>query len=63
MRRIAPEEVADEVYAALRPAVIAEVDGGGYQIVRLTIRATGKATRPSPRVLTAPIIMPMPLLL
>ena len=38
LRRIGPEEVAEEVYAALRPGVIAKVDGGGYQRVRFTVR-------------------------
>ena len=40
LRRLGPEEVADEVYGALRPGVIAETAGSGYQSVRLSIRAT-----------------------
>ena len=36
LRRIGPEEVADVVLKAVRPQVIAQVDGGGYQSVRFT---------------------------
>jgi hypothetical protein len=64
LRRLGPEEVADEVYGALRPGVIAETAGSGYQSVRLSIRATVRARRPaSPRMRTAPEILPMAVLL
>ena len=64
LRRIGPEEVAGVVFEAVRPGVIAEVDWGGYQTIRLTILATVRARRPaSPRMSTAPVIMPMPVLL
>jgi hypothetical protein len=62
LRRIAGEELADEVYAVMRPGVIAEPTGRGYQSVRLTIRATVRMTRPaSPSMPT--VILPMPVLL
>src|SRR3954469_17675508 len=53
LKRIAEEELASGVYQALQPGVIAPVDCGGYQRVRLTIRATVRTRRPaSPRMRT-----------
>jgi hypothetical protein len=44
LRRIEPGGLADDVYAAVRPGVIAQVDGAGYQTVRFTVRP--RAVRP-----------------
>jgi len=38
LRRLGPEEVAGAVLQAVRPGVIAEVNGDGYQSVRFTVR-------------------------
>ncbi|MDF2970552.1 MAG: hypothetical protein K0R61_1002 [Microvirga sp.] len=65
MRRIAPEELADEVYAAVRPGVIAEANGGGYQKVRFTVRPRAvqpAVKRPVHRAALTPV-EPMPVLM
>jgi hypothetical protein len=64
-RRIAEEELADEVYAALRPDIVAEGDGGGYQTIRFTVRPqrTIRAVRQPLGPRQVALIEPMPLLL
>jgi hypothetical protein len=64
LRRIGPEEIADEIYAAVRPGVVAEVDGGGYQSVRFTVKPkvrTSQARRVIRREYRAEI-EPMPVI-
>jgi hypothetical protein len=65
MRRIGPEELAEVIYGAVRPGVIAEVDGGGYQSIRLTVRpkTVRRVARPPLGLGEVAIIEPMPLLL
>jgi hypothetical protein len=66
LRRIGPEEVADVVLEAVRPDVIAQVDGGGHQSVRFTLRpkTVRHVARPRARGLgDVAIVDPMPLIL
>ena len=57
------EEVVDVLYEAVRPSVIAELDGGGYQTIRFTVRPKSVrcVVRP-PLGLQEVAIHPMPLL-
>jgi hypothetical protein len=45
MRRIGPEQVADVVLEAVRPHVIAHVDGGGYRRVRFTVKPKARTSQ------------------
>ena len=65
LRRIEPEEVADVVLEAVRPAVIAQVDGGGHQGVRFTLRpkTVRRVARPLRGLGDVAIVDPMPLIL
>jgi hypothetical protein len=64
LRRIAPEEVTDEVYAAMRPGVIAKVDGGEYLRARFTVRPkiVRCVVRPPLGLWEVAAVEPMPLL-
>ena len=65
LRRIGPEEVADAVYEAVRPGVVAEVDGRGYQSGRFTVKpkTVRCVVRPPLRLGEVAVVEPMPLLL
>jgi hypothetical protein len=63
LRRVGPEEVAGVVLEAIRPGVIAKVDGGGYLRARLTVRPkTVRCVVRPPLGLQEVAIHPMPLL-
>ena len=59
LKRIGPEEVADVVFEAMRPDVIAKVDGAGYQSVRFTVTAK-RRRRGGSGVAQVALIKPMP---
>ena len=63
LRRIAPAEVADEVYAAMRPGIVAALDRGGYQTVRFTVRPKTVRCVVRPPLGLKVAIHPMPVLL
>jgi hypothetical protein len=66
LRRIGPEEVAGVVFEAVRPGVVAEVEGrGGYQTVRFTVRPSRATPTTRARPASAPrkVIEPMPILI
>jgi hypothetical protein len=63
LRRIDPDEVAGAVLEAVRPGVIAEVDRGGYQRVRFTLRPKSvRVVRPPPGLRQVVAVEAMPLL-
>jgi hypothetical protein len=65
LRRVGPEEVAGVVLEAIRPGVIAKVDGGGYLRARFTVRPNRATTttRARPASARRKVIEPMPILL
>jgi hypothetical protein len=65
MRGIAQEEVADVVLEPVRPGVIAEVNGAGYQTVRFTVRprAVRHVSKTPVRRAALTPVEPMPVLM
>jgi len=65
LRRIGPEELTDEVYAAMRPGVIAEAACGGYRSVRFRVKQKARTSRALPVIQreNVPEFAPMPVIL